>query len=154
EWKASLVVDKGVKLHEIHLHDKKLTGDPPKVMNFEVPVSHKAADGSFVLAARHGGSLVVALLNGDKTLRTMHSYPGFPSLPDITEDGDDIVVATAMLKDDKKSYALRALRLNTKHPTLPKELVTVVTDDDHKDSESDPDFTRDSKHQKWMTYIE
>ena len=121
DWKASLVVDKGMKAHEIHLHENLLKGAPPKVMNFEVPVSMRAADGSFVLAARHGGSLVVALLNSDKTMRKLHSYPGYPSLPDITEDGDTIVVATAMMKDDKKTFALKALRLNTKHPELPKD---------------------------------
>lgn len=152
-WKASLVVDKGVKSHEIHLHENELKGAPPKIMNFEVPVSQRAADGTYVLAARHGGSLVVALLNGDKTMRTMRTYPGYPSLPDITEDGDSIVVATAMLQENKK-YAMKALRLSTNHPELPKALVPIETDDDGLESESDPDFTRDSKGQRWMSYVD
>ncbi len=153
-WKASLVVDKGSKVHELHLHENELKGAPPKVMNFEIPVSRRADDGSFVLAARYGGSLVVALLNADKTLRTMKSYPGWPTLPDITQDGDNIVIATAVAKPNSKEFILKALRMSTKHPELPKDLVTIVTDDDGIDSETAPDFTRDSKGRRWVTYIE
>ena len=153
-WKASLVVDRGAKEHEKHLHERELKGAPPKVLNFEVPVSMRAADGTYVLAARYSGSMVVALLNEDKTLRTMKTYPGFPTLPDITQDGDDIVIAAGIAKPNGKEYLLRALRLSTKHPELPKEMVPIVTDDDDKDSETMPDFTRDAKGRRWMSYVE
>jgi hypothetical protein len=153
-WKASLVVDKGSKEHEVHLHQHELKGAPPKILNFEVPVSRRADDGTFVLAARHGGNLVVALLNEDKTLRTMKQYPGWPTLPDITQDGDDVVVATGIAKPNSKEFVLRALRISTKRPELPKELVPIVTDDDDKDSETSPDFTRDTKGRRWMSYVE
>jgi hypothetical protein len=154
QWKASLVVDKGSKEHELHLHESELKGAPPRVINFEIPVSRRAADGTYVLAARYAGSLVVALLNENKTLRTMKTYPGWPTLPDITQDGDDIVIATAVAKPNSKEFLLKALRMSTKHPELPKDLVPIVTDDDGVDSESAPDFTRDSKGRRWMTYIE
>ncbi len=154
QWKASLVVDKGSKEHELHLHENELKGAPPRVINFEIPVSRRAADGSYVLAARYAGSLVVAILNENKTLRTMKTYPGWPTLPDITQDGDDIVIATAVAKPNSKEFLLKALRMSTKHPELPKDLVPIVTDDDGVDSETAPDFTRDSKGRRWMTYIE
>ncbi len=153
-WQASLVVDKGAGAHELHLHQNELKGAPPKVMSFEVPVSRRADDGTIVLAARYAGNLVVALLNADKTLRTMKQYPGWPTLPDITQDGDDIVIATGIAKPNSKEFVLRALRLSTKHPELPKALVPIVTDDDGKDSETAPDFTRDAKGRRWMSYIE
>jgi hypothetical protein len=154
QWKASLVVDKGAKDHELHLHQHELKGAPPKIMNFEIPVSRRADDGTFVLAARYGGNLVVALLNEDKTLRTMKQYPGWPTLPDITQDGDDIVVATGIAKPNSKEFVLRALRISTKRPELPNAMVPIVTDDDDKDSETAPDFTRDSKGRRWMSYVE
>jgi hypothetical protein len=154
QWRASLVVDKGSKVHELHLHQNELKGAPPKVLNFEVPVSMRAADGSYVLAARYSGSLVVAILNEDKTLRTMKTYPGYPTLPDLTQDGDDIVVAAGIAKPNSKEYLLRALRLSTKHPELPKAMVPIVTDDDGVDSETMPDFTRDAKGRRWMSYVE
>jgi len=154
QWKASLVIDKGSKEHELHLHENELKGAPVRVINFEIPVSRRAADGTYVLAARYAGSLVVALLNADKTLRTMKTYAGWPTLPDITQDGDDIVIATAVAKPNSKEFLLKALRMSTKHPELPKELVPIVTDDDGVDSETAPDFTRDSKGRRWMTYIE
>ena len=124
-------------------------------MNFEVPVSQRAADGTFILAARHGGSLVVALLNSDKTMRTMRTYSGQPELArHRRRTGTTSSSPRPSKKDNSKDYVLQVLRMSTKKPELPKELVTIVTDDDGKDSESDPDFTRDSKSQKWMSYVE
>src|SRR5262249_45844702 len=97
---------------------------------------------------------VVALLNEDKTLRTMKTYPGYPTIPDITQDGDDIVVAAGIAKPNSKEYLLRALRMSTKHPELPKEMIPIVTDDDNKGPETIPASTRDTKGRRWMSYIE
>ena len=66
DWKASLVVDRGAKQHEIHLHDVALKDDKAaKTQKFEVPVSHRRKDGGFVLASRMTNALYVGLLDGD-----------------------------------------------------------------------------------------
>src|SRR5262249_46024451 len=71
---------------------------------------------------------------------------------DVSVDGDDTIVATSIAKG--KDFVLRAARLDAKQPVLPKSLSPIVTDDDGKDSESEPDFTRDAKGRRGVSYVE
>lgn len=169
EWSASLVVDTGPKKHEIHLHEMVLKGDPPPVKGFEVPISRALGDG-YLLAARFGSSLRVGLLNRDRTLRgKLVTYSGFPTIPHAATDDKDTVLVTAISKE-KGLFALRGLRVGSEKPSLPKALTVIDThasdkghdhahghdhEHDHVDhSETDPDFVRDSKGQRWLAYIE
>ena len=152
-WKASLVIDKGPKSHEVHLHELDLDGDPPKVTDFQVPMLARLHGGSWVLTARYGSSMLAALLNADKTLDgSVVKYPGFATRADVADDGEDTVLTTSIAKG--KDFLLRAIRLSAKKPELPKALTAIVTDDDDKDSEAEPDFTRDSKGRRWVSYVE
>jgi hypothetical protein len=152
-WKASLVIDRGPKTHENHLHELDLRGDPPKVTDYQVPMLRRLHDGSWVLTARYGDSLLAVLLDANKSIKgPISTYPGHPSRADVASDGDDTIVATSIAKG--KDFVLRALRLDGKQPVLPKTLSPIVTDDDAKDSETEPDFTRDAKGRRWISYIE
>ena len=154
-WRASLVVDKGAKVHELHTHDIPLGNDTvAKTSKFDIPVSHPLHDGTYVLAARYGGSLVAALLGPEKTLQgNVHSYPGMPTLPDIAMDGEDTVLVTSFVKN-KNEFLLKALRLASQKPELPKQMAPIMLVPDDKDSETDPDFTRDSKGRRWLSHID
>ena len=154
-WRASLVVDKGAKVHELHTHDVKLGNEgAAKTGRFEIPVSHPLHDGGYLLAARYQGSLVAAILGPEKTLQgTVHSYPGMPTLPDIAADGDDTVLVTSFVKS-KTEFTLRGLRVGSQKPELPKAMTPVTLAPDDKDSETDPDFTRDGKGRRWLSYVD
>lgn len=127
-----------------------------KPIDYEVPVSHELADGSFVVAARVGfGALVAAQLEHDKKVRgTFKAYQGYYNMPDVAEDGpDDVLMAS--LKIGKDAYALRAMRVpGTKNAELPAAFSKVTTDEDESHSESRPEFLRDAKGQRWVAYIE
>lgn len=154
EWKSSLVIDRGPKVHEVHLHELDLKGAPPHLINFEVPMLHPLHDGSYVLTARYADSMLAAILGADKTLSgAVVKYPGYPARADVAEDGNDTIIATSIQKGNK-GFALRALRISGAKAALPKALVPIVTDDDNKESESDPDFLRDAKGQRWMSYVQ
>ncbi len=153
-WKSSLVIDRGPKVHEVHLHELDLKGAPPHLINFEVPMLHPLHDGSYVLTARYADSMLAAILGPQKTLvGSVMKYPGYPARADVAEDGNDTIIATSIQKGNKE-VMLRALRISGTKPELGKALVPIVTDDDDKDSESEPDFLRDAKGQRWMSYIE
>jgi hypothetical protein len=152
-WKTSLVIDTGANTHEKHLKEFDLKGEPPKIVNFEVPQLYRLEDKRFVLTVRHGGSLMVGVLNSDRSLHGgIQSYAGMPTRPEISEDGDDLVLTTSIVKD--KGWQLRALRLSMKDPKPPKALSPIITDEDDKESKSDPDFTVDTKGRRWLTFIE
>ena len=154
DWKSSLVIDRGPKTHEVHLHELDLKGTPPHLINFEVPMLHPLHDGSYVLSARYADAMLAAILSPAKTLvGAVMKYPGYPARADVAEDGNDTILATSVQKGNKE-VMLRALRISGTRPVLGKSLVPIVTDDDGKDSESEPDFLRDSKGQRWMSYIE
>ena len=124
------------------------------MIKFEIPVSQRLHSGDFLLATRFGGSLSVAVLSADKTMRGgLKSYPGFPTLPDLGTDGDDTVLVTSFAKG-KDEYLLRALRLSGDRPELPAQLSAIALAPGDKDSETDPDFTRDSKGRRWLSYVD
>lgn len=153
-WKTTFFVDLGKQTHERHLHEMVLKGDKPKPVDYEVPVSRRLRDGSFLVAARNGGRLLVGLLNADKTLRGQwSSYGGFATLPDLAEDGDDMILSTSLAKG-KGEYGLRALRIDQSNPSLPKNYSVIVTDADQQESETDPDFIRDVKGRRWIVHVE
>ncbi len=153
-WRSTLFVDLGAKSHESHLHVVELKGDPPKQMPYEIPVSQRLEDGSFLVAVRNSSRLLVGLLNPDKTPRgDFVPYLGFPTLPDIAQDGDDVVLSTS-LAQGKGEFSLRALRISSSHPKLPKNYTVVQTDETVSGSETEPDFTRDMRGQRWMAHIE
>jgi hypothetical protein len=153
-WKSTLFIDLGAKSHEKHLHSIELKGEPVKVQDYEVPVSRRLDDGSFLIAVRNNSRLLVGLLNPDKTLRgDLTGYAGFPTLPDIASDGEDVIVTTSLAKG-KGEYGLRALRIHQQNPALPRYYSTIVTDTAGVGSETDPDFTRDSRGRRWLAHIE
>jgi hypothetical protein len=153
-WRASLVIDRGPTTHEKHIHELDLRGNPPQITNFEVPMLDDLHSGGYVLTARYGGTLMAALLNDDKSVRgNMQIYPGYPTRPDVASDGDDTIISTSMTKG-KGEFALKALRISGKKAELPHALTPIITDDDNIDSEMDPDFTRDSKGRRWVSYVE
>jgi hypothetical protein len=154
KWRSTLFVDTGAKTHERHLHHVDLTGDPPKMADYEVPVSRRLDDGSFLVAMRNRSSLLVGLLGPDKSLRgDLSSYPGFPTLPDLADDGDDVILSTSVALG-KGEFGLRALRIASSKPVLPRAYAQVVTDEQGQGSETDPDFTRDLRGQRWMAHVE
>jgi hypothetical protein len=158
-WKASLIVDRGMGVHEHHLHEteiKDLKGDPPRVPRFEVPVSHKMHGGDILLATRFGGSLLVGLLGPDKTLKgEFRTYPGYPTIPDVTSDGADTIMVTSFAKPSAKNeFLLWGLRLSATRPELPRTLSPVNLVPDGKDSETDPDFTIDTRGRRWLSYVD
>jgi hypothetical protein len=153
-WKSTLFVDTGAKSHETHLHSVDLKGETPKPIDYEVPVSRRLKDGSFLVATRNGSRLLTAILNPDKTLQgEFVSLAGFPTLPDLAEDGDDLVLSTSVAQG-KGDFGLRAFRLSSSHPKLPRSYSVVETDTTVSGSESDPDFTRDTRGRRWIAHVE
>lgn len=170
EWKSTLVIDTGNKDKEIHLHEIVLKGDPPALASFEVPVSHVIDEGTLLLATRWSSSLRVGVLGKNKRLKSkLASYPGFPTIPSIAEDGDDLVLVTSVTKE-KGHFALRGMRVSKTTHELPKKLVAIDTHtgdvghdhthghdaelDHHDHSETDPTFLRDTKGRRWLAFIE
>ncbi|MFO0761886.1 MAG: hypothetical protein U0359_35925 [Byssovorax sp.] len=152
-WKSSLVIDTGANSHEKHLKELDLKGEPIKVTNFDVPELYRLPDKRFLLTARYGGSFLVGILNADRSLHgAFQTYPGMPTRPELSEDGDDLVLTTSIVKD--KGWQLRAMRINMKDPKLPKALTAIDLGDESTESKSDPDFTVDSKGHRWVTYVE
>jgi hypothetical protein len=155
QWKASLFVDKSPHIHESHLHDIDLKNDQAaRVQAFDAPVSHRMHDGTFLLTARTQSALFGAELNADKSLHgDVKSWPGFATMPDLDDDGDDTVIVTSFVKA-KAQFMLRGARVAAKSGDLPKALTSVDLMPDDKDSETDPDFTRDSKNRRWISYVD
>jgi hypothetical protein len=158
-WSSSLVVDRGAKVHEahihdIHIHEQVLKGTPPRIARFEVPISYRVHDGRFLLAARYESELVAAILTPQKTLQgDVRTYRGFPTIPDMVSDGKDTVLVTSVAKGHN-DYHLRAMRLAAANPELPRALINVELVPDDKDSETDPDFTRDTRGRRWLSYVD
>ncbi len=155
---SELFVESGANGAMKQLHKTVIKLDPKKLnwrpTDYEVPVSHELADGSFLVAARVGGSaLVAAQLEHDKKVRgSFKSYPGYYNMPDASEDGpDDVLIASLKEKD---GYVLRAMRIPGTKSELPAAFSKVTTDEDDSHSESRPEFLRDSKGQRWVAYIE
>ena len=83
----------------------------------------------------------------------MKSWPGFATMPDLDDDGDDTVIVTSFAKG-KSQFSLRGARVAGKTDALPKALTSVDLMPDDQDSETDPDFTRDSKGRRWISYVD
>ncbi len=154
-WSMHLVaVDKASRGSERTLHETAVKDGLAKPTTYEVPQSARLADGSYVVVARRGAQLLATLTNADKTKKgDVRAYDGFPTVADIAEDGDDVVVSVAFGRA-KGQYDMRAMRLVGKSPELPKRVTKVALDDDDEDSEVDPDFTRDSRGRRWLSYID
>ncbi|MBI2392756.1 MAG: hypothetical protein HYV09_24435 [Deltaproteobacteria bacterium] len=154
---SQLFVESGVngKLKELDVRVQKI--EPKKLdwkpVDFEVPLSHELADGSFLVAARYGSSMLVAQLQNDKNTKTKKTYPGYFNMPDASEDGPDDVLVASMSTGNNGSV-LRAMRIDGTKPELPAEWSKVTTDEDDSHAESRPEFLRDSKGQRWIAYIE
>lgn len=153
---SQLFVQSGVngKLKEIDAKPQKI--DPKKLdwkpVDFEVPLSHELADGSFLVAARYGSSMLVGQLQNDKSTKAKKTYPGYFNMPDASEDGpDDVLVAS--MSTGSEGWVLRAMRIGSTSE-LPAEWSKVTTDEDDSHAESRPEFLRDSKGQRWIAYIE
>jgi hypothetical protein len=156
-WRSDFVVETGAKgqkkiIESSPVKDKTLSDE-----YYEVPVSHALKNGSYLVAARHRNHLVVGVLGPDKALvGNLSRYPGFPTLPDMADDGSDGLVLSTSFAKGKGEFGLRALRVHESKPELPKSLHVVVTDKTTGEapSESDPDFLRDAQGRRWMAHIE
>lgn len=154
EWSSVLVVDFGPKDREIVLHETKLKSDPPKVLNYEIPVSRRVEDKGYLLATRMGGQLLVGVLDQNKKLKgQFSSYGGFPLIPDIARVGDDNVI-TVPVSTSPKAYSLKALVVPRSTMALPSGYSDVHVDDNVTDAETEPELMVDKKGQRWLSYIE
>ena len=155
EWKASLVLDTGPKEPEQVLHEISLKEDPPKAgFQFEVPASIRVLAKGYVVTTRFGGSLLVGVLDTKRKLvGAMKSYPGLPLLADLART-DTQVIVTAAIATGPGRFGLRSLLIPIDTLELPKGYVSVKIDDDHEDSETNPELVIDKKGQRWMAYIE
>jgi hypothetical protein len=155
EWKASLVLDTGPKEPEQVLHEISLKEDPPKAgFQFEVPASIRVLAKGYVVTTRFGGSLLVGVLDTKRNLvGAMKSYPGLPLLADLART-DTQVIVTAAIATGPGRFGLRSLLIPIDTLELPKGYVSVKIDDDHEDSETNPELVIDKKGQRWMAYIE
>ena len=157
EWKMVFLVDFGTKDDEIVLHEAALKGDPPKATAFEIPISRRIKDKGFMIATRFGGSLMVGLLDNDRKLKgSFKSYRGFPSMPDISSDDDQMILTTGI--GVGKDRALKALLVSKKDPQLPADYKPISLDPigTHADdsSFSAPELTADDKGRRWLAYVE
>ena len=156
-WRSDFVVASGPKAQPKIIESAPVKTKDLDDAGFEVPVSHALHNGSYFVAARHQSHLVAGVLGPDKSPRgTLAHYPGFPTLPDMAEDGPESLVLVTALAKGKGEYGLRALRVNEDRVELPKSLHVVTTDLSTGDtpSESDPDFVRDVSGQRWIAHIE
>ncbi len=150
-----LFIEQGKQQKEVPLHKTTLKTDPWKLADYEVPVSHELANGTFLVAARIAGSaLVAAKVEHDKTvIGQFKTYQGYFNMPDASDDGPDDVLMASM-KTGKDTWALRSMRISGDKAELPAKFSEVLTDEDESHSESKPEFLRDSKGQRWVAYIE
>lgn len=154
EWSSVLVVDFGAKEREHVLHETKLKADPPKVLQYEIPVSRRVEDKGFLLATRLGNELLVGVLDKDKKLKGKFStYPGFPLLPDIARVGTDEVITVAV-STAPKAFTLKSLVVPMATLDLPAAYSDVHVDDNPLDAETEPEMFEDKKGQRWISYIE
>ena len=154
-WKHSLVVDKGSKQHELHTQDLDAKDEQSaRSRKFEIPISAPLVGGGFLVTSRFNDTLFAALLNDDKTLRgSIHKYPGFSTLPDISRDGNDTILSTSFARGNG-DFSLVTMRLKENAPELPKALAKIELVPDDKDSETDPDFTRDGQGRRFLSYVD
>jgi hypothetical protein len=158
EWKMVLLVDFGAGDEEIVLHEAPLKGDPPKLVNYEIPTSRRVADKGFVVATRFGGSLMVGVLDQSRKLKgQFKTYRGFPTMPDIGRAEDDFIVLTGIGAGKEKS--LKALVIPSSSLELPKgytdiDLEPLAAGGGDEASFSAPELTVDAKGQRWLAYIE
>jgi hypothetical protein len=155
-WRTDFTVATGDKTKKRIIESTPVNNKTLDDEFYEAPVSHALKNGSYVVAARHRNHLTVGLLGADKApIGQFSRYAGYPTMPDIAPDDDSLVLSTSFAKG-KGEWGLRALRISEKSPELPKSLHVVVTDknNDQSSSESDPDFVRDVKGQRWVAHIE
>ena len=157
EWKMVFLVDFGTKDDEIVLHEAPLKGDPPKATAFEIPISRRIKDKGFMIATRFNGSLMVGLLDNDRKLKgAFKTYRGFPSMPDIASDSDQMILTTGI--GVGKDRGLKALLVSKKDPELPADYKSIKLEPigTHADdsSFSAPELTFDGKGRRWLAYVE
>jgi len=157
DWRSDFVVLTDNKTKKRTIESTAITNKTLDDEHYDVPVSFALKNGSYVVAARHHGQFIAGILGADKSLTgQMSRYPGYATLPDIAMDGDESLVISTSLAKAKGEFGLRALRIDLAKPEFPKKLHVVVTDKSGTDapSESDPDFLRDAKGQRWVAHIE
>lgn len=158
EWKMVLLVDFGSRDEEIVLHETPLKGDPPKLLNYEIPTSRRVGDKGYLVATRFGGSLMVGLLDQSRKLKgKFKTYRGFPTMPDIGRADDQFVLFTGIGAGAEKS--LKALEIPQGTLDLPAgytdvNLEPLAAGGGEEASFTAPEFTVDTKGQRWLTYVE
>jgi len=156
-WRSDFVVAVGDKSKTRIIESTAIKNKTLDDEHYEVPVSHALKSGSFFVAARHRSHLIAGILGPDKSLvGAMARYPGFPTLPDMADDGGDALVLSTSFAKGKGEFGLRAMRIHEDKPELPKSLHVVITDLNNAEasSESDPDFVHDASGQRWIAHIE
>lgn len=157
EWKLVAVVDFGKNDEEIVLSEVPLKSDPPKLTGgFEVPTMRRVGDKGYVVAARLGGSLWVAVLDKDRKKLSERTYPGWPSGPDLTTTKDAVQLVSGIGLGKEKT--LKGFVMPRDTMKLPEKLTDIGVKSDG-DTEGEAQFTApelvpDSKGQLWLTYVE
>ena len=157
EWKMELVVDFGKSDEELVLHEAPLKGDPPKLATFEIPTSRRAGDKGFLVATRFGGALMVGVLDPAHKLRgSFKSYPGFPTMPDIGSNKEELILTTGIgWGADKTLKALVVPRDTLELPERYVELgVKPAESGGTETSFTAPELSVDPKGQRWLAYVE
>lgn len=158
EWKMVFLVDFGSRDEEIVLHEAPLKGDPPKLINYEIPTSRRVGDKGFLVATRFGGSLMVGVLDQSRKLKgKFKTYRGFPTMPDIGRAEDQFVIFTGIGAGQEKS--LKALEIPSGTLDLPAGYTDVTLEPlaaggGEEASFTAPELTVDKKGQRWLAYVE
>lgn len=158
EWKSVLVVDFGKNDDEVVLAEMPLKGDPPTPATFEIPVMRRVGDKGFIVAARYGGALWVAVLDKDrKVVGTPKTYPGWPTSPAIGTTKDELYILSGVATGKEKS--LKGLAISKEKLALPEKYtdIALVAMDASGDAETQffgPELTTDAKGGLWLLYIE
>jgi len=151
---ANLFIQQGKGAARATATSLSLGTAPLKVAGYDIPVSHELSDTSFLVAARAPGKLVALIVGHDKKpIGGVTEYKGTFQMPDLAQDGKDDVLTTA-IATSKDGLALRALRVPGDTHAMPAGFTTVLTDEDESKTEGRPEFLRDTKGQRWLSYIE
>ncbi len=155
EWRMRFVlVPDEASGRRIVLDSFKLGADPKRLYTLEAPVAEHLADGSWVLAGRHRGQLLVWLLDKDKKPKGNRATfaGGYPSLPRYFNDGSGVHFMLTSQQVKPSIWKLRGLRFGN-----PAQLSTDLFDPKPPrmavESAAEPTVTR-VREQRWMTFHE
>jgi hypothetical protein len=120
-WSMDLVAKTSPTGAEHRLHSVDLGKEPKKLGTFEAAAATKLSNGTYAVAARHQGALVVLLLDRNKRRSALRTYrDGHPSIPSFPADGLDHLILGSQKNQDR--WSLGTIRLSVDGPKLPPKL--------------------------------